>query len=81
MKKRTKVTYWIATIWLALGMVSTGIVQLFNAKVEAGFMTQLGYPTYFLMLLAPGRSWEPPLSWSPALRCSRNGHMQAFSLP
>jgi hypothetical protein len=32
MKKRDKIIYWIATIWLALGMLSTGIVQLFKAK-------------------------------------------------
>jgi hypothetical protein len=28
MTKRNKVIYWIATIWLALGMTATGIVQL-----------------------------------------------------
>ena len=32
MKKRNKIIYWISTIWLALGMLSTGIVQLL--KVE-----------------------------------------------
>ena len=36
-------------------MVSTGIVQLFNAKAETGYLTKLGYPTYFLMLLG---SWK-----------------------
>ena len=30
MKKRNKIIYWIATIWLSLGMISTGMVQLYK---------------------------------------------------
>jgi hypothetical protein len=55
MKKRDKIIYWIATIWLALGMLSTGIVQLFKAKEGHGgvdMITHLGYPVYLLSLLA-----------------------------
>ena len=55
MKKRDKIIYWIATIWLALGMLSTGIVQLFKAKEGQGgvdMITHLGYPVYLLTLLA-----------------------------
>jgi hypothetical protein len=54
MTKRNKIIYWIATIWLALGMVSTGAVQLFKQKEGAGgveIITQLGYPVYFLTIL------------------------------
>ena len=51
MTKRNKIIYWIATIWLALGMVSTGIVQLLKTKEEADMMTHLGYPLYFLTIL------------------------------
>jgi uncharacterized membrane protein YphA (DoxX/SURF4 family) len=51
MKKRNKIIYWIATIWLALGMLSTGIVQLLKLKQETDMMTHLGYPLYFLTLL------------------------------
>lgn len=51
MKKRTKIIYWIATIWLSLGMLSTGIVQLLQLKEEVDMMTHLGYPLYFLALL------------------------------
>lgn len=50
-----KIIYWIATIWLALGMLSTGIVQLFKAKGGQGgvdMITHLGYPVYLLTLLA-----------------------------
>ena len=51
MTKRNKIIYWIATIWLALGMVSTGIVQLLKMKEEVDMMTHLGYPVYFLTIL------------------------------
>ena len=54
MKKRNKIIYWIATLWLALGMVSTGAVQLLKQKSGAGgvdSITQLGYPEYFLTIL------------------------------
>ncbi len=51
MTKRNKIIYWIATIWLALGMVSTGIVQILKIKEEADMMTHLGYPLYFLTIL------------------------------
>jgi len=27
-RKRNKIIYWISTLWLSLGMVSTAIVQL-----------------------------------------------------
>ena len=51
MRKRNKIIYWISTIWLALGMVSTGIVQLFNVQEEVDFILALGYPAYFLTIL------------------------------
>jgi hypothetical protein len=52
--KRNKIIYWIATIWLALGMISTGMVQLLKAKAGAGgadSVAHLGYPGYFLTIL------------------------------
>ncbi|MER0439928.1 DoxX family protein [Emticicia sp. W12TSBA100-4] len=51
MEKRNKIIYWIATVWLSLGMISTGIVQLIKMKEEADMMAHLGYPLYFLTLL------------------------------
>jgi hypothetical protein len=51
MKKTQKIIYWVATIWLALGMLSTGIVQLIKMKEEADVMAHLGYPLYFLTIL------------------------------
>lgn len=51
MSKRNKIIYWIATAWLSLGMVSTGVVQLIQMKEEADMFTHLGYPLYLLTLL------------------------------
>jgi len=51
MTKRNKIIYWIATIWLALGMTSTGIVQIIKLKEEVDMMEHLGYPLYFLTIL------------------------------
>ncbi len=49
--KRNRIIYWITTLWLCLGMVSTGVVQLIQLEEEVQKMTQLGYPTYFLTIL------------------------------
>lgn len=51
MTKRNKIIYWIATLWLALGMVSTGLVQLFKSEQEVDFVKNLGYPAYLMTLL------------------------------
>jgi uncharacterized membrane protein YphA (DoxX/SURF4 family) len=49
--KRNTVIYWIATIWLALGMSSSGIVQLIHLQEEVDMFSRLGYPAYLLTLL------------------------------
>jgi hypothetical protein len=52
--KTGKIIYWVATIWLALGMVSTGMVQLLKQKTGPGGVDSaiaLGYPVYFLTIL------------------------------
>ena len=51
MTKRNKIIYWIATIWLSLGMLSTAIVQLLKTEDEVEMMTRLGYPIYFLTII------------------------------
>jgi hypothetical protein len=51
MTKRNKIIYWISTIWLALGMLSTGMVQLFGMEEEVGKITQLGYSPFILTIL------------------------------
>jgi len=56
--KASKIIYWISTIWLALGMVSTGMVQLTKQVAEGAVappgvwgITKLGYPIYFLTVI------------------------------
>jgi hypothetical protein len=51
MSKRNKIIYWVATIWLALGMTATGTVQLLKTKDEVVMMDQLHYPAYILSIL------------------------------
>ena len=58
MSKRNKIIYWIATLWLSLGMVSTGMVQLLKVQSEGALsppgvygIMELGYPVYLLTIL------------------------------
>ncbi|MBV4355518.1 DoxX family protein [Pinibacter aurantiacus] len=55
MTKTQKIIYWISTAWLALGMISTGAVQLMKTKTGAGgydsVVNTLGFPAYMLTLL------------------------------
>src|SRR5262245_3158445 len=58
MTKTSKIIYWISTIWLASGMLATGILQLLKVKAEGAVappgvegITHLGYPVYFLTIL------------------------------
>jgi hypothetical protein len=51
MTMRNKLIYWISTCWLALGMLSTGIVQLLRLQEEVDLMVHLGYPDYLLTIL------------------------------
>jgi hypothetical protein len=51
MSKSKKITYWIATVWLALGMVSTGLVQLLHVEDEVKNFENLGYPLYLMTIL------------------------------
>jgi hypothetical protein len=58
MTKLNKIIYWVATLWLASGMLSTGVLQLVRAKAEGALappgtygITHLGYPIYFLTIL------------------------------
>ena len=49
-----KIIYWIATGWLALGMISTGGGQIFKMKTGQGgldMIKHLGYPIYLLTVL------------------------------
>jgi uncharacterized membrane protein YphA (DoxX/SURF4 family) len=53
MKKRDKIIYWIATLWLSLGMVATGIGQILKQNGQGGIdmIEHLGFPVYLLPFL------------------------------
>lgn len=53
MSKTNKIIYWVATLWLSLGMVATGYVQLMKKGGQGGIdsIIHLGYPVYLLALL------------------------------
>ncbi|GGH24369.1 DoxX family protein [Dyadobacter endophyticus] len=51
MEKRKRIIYWIFTAWLALGMTSTGIVQLMKMQKEVDMFAHLGYPEYLLTII------------------------------
>ena len=51
MTKRNKIIYWIATIWLALAMLASGLQQIFHTKGFVDIIVHLGYPLYFMYIL------------------------------
>lgn len=48
---KNKIIYWFFTLWLSLGMFSTGLVQLLQVKSEVEFINKLGYPSYILIII------------------------------
>lgn len=53
--KKVSIVYWIATLWLSLGMFSTGMVQLLKEQTTVDLMLQMGYPEYFLPMLGAAK--------------------------
>jgi uncharacterized membrane protein YphA (DoxX/SURF4 family) len=58
MTKRNRIIYWIATVWLSLGMTATGIQQLLKVQQEGAVappgvygIKELGYPVYILTII------------------------------
>jgi hypothetical protein len=51
MTKSRKIIYWISTLWLSLGMVSSAVVQLMRVPDAVENVTHLGYPSYLLTVL------------------------------
>ena len=57
--KAGKIIYWISTVWLSLGMLSTGTMQLLKVRGQGGTgspggiesMAHLGYPVYLMTIL------------------------------
>lgn len=51
MSKINNILYWVSTLWLALGMVSTGTVQIIKMEEEVDNFTNLGFPIYLMPYL------------------------------
>lgn len=55
MSKGRKITYWVATVWLALGLTSTALVQLFQLNTDGPGslenVVHMGFPAEVLLLL------------------------------
>lgn len=51
MTKTHKIIYWIATVWLSLGMLSSAIIQLMRMQEVVDSFARLGYPVYLLTIL------------------------------
>jgi hypothetical protein len=51
MSKTNKIIYWIATIFLAVGMLAGGLQQLLQVGGYVAIVTHLGYPKYFMSII------------------------------
>lgn len=51
MEKRNKIIYWIATVLLSFGMLTSGLQQIFQTKGMIDLIVPLGYPLYFLYII------------------------------
>lgn len=51
MKKRSKIIYWIVTIFLSVGMLAGGIQQMLQIGGYNEIVSNLGYPLYMLSIL------------------------------
>lgn len=51
MEKRNKIIYWIATIFLSIGMTAGGVQQMLQIGGYNEIVTRLGYPLYMLSIL------------------------------
>lgn len=51
MSKRSKIIYWVATLFLSLGMLAGGIQQMLQIGGYNEIVTRLGYPLYMLSII------------------------------
>ncbi|HMS09044.1 MAG TPA: DoxX family protein [Pyrinomonadaceae bacterium] len=48
---RRVVAYWVATLWLSVGMLASAVLQLVRMPEVLQSFGRLGYPRYLLVLL------------------------------
>jgi len=51
MEKRNKIIYWVATIFLSIGMTAGGVQQMLQIGGYNEIASSLGYPLYVLSIL------------------------------
>ena len=51
MTKTNKIIYWVATALLSVGMLGSGLAQVFQVKDMVALAAPLGYPAYFLSII------------------------------
>lgn len=51
MSKSKKIIYWVATIWLASGLLAGGVQQLFMTDNFVEIFQHLHYPLYLMCIL------------------------------
>ena len=51
MEKKKLIVYWITTVLVSVGMLGSGLAQLFHAKEMVDLLVPLGYPLYFLNII------------------------------
>jgi hypothetical protein len=68
MEKRNKIIYWIATIWLALGMLAGGVQQVVHSKGYSDILVHVGYPLYFMTIIGVWKILGVIVILAPGLR-------------
>ncbi len=51
MEKGKLIIYWITTSLVSVGMLGSGLAQLFHTKDMVVLVTHVGYPVYFMYIL------------------------------
>ena len=51
MEKSKLIIYRIATIFLSVGMLGSGLAQIFQSKQMVDIVVPLGYPLYFMYII------------------------------
>lgn len=67
MSKTKRILYWVFTAWLALGLISTGLVQVLKIEDEVNNILHLGYPVYVLTILGIWKLLAVPVVLLPRL--------------
>ena len=67
MSRRNKIIYWISTAWLALGMVSTGLVQVLRQADSVEMIVALGYPEYLMTIVGVAKLLGVPFILLPGV--------------